>query len=520
MTTRVSFRELIKRCLSIGIVIVALGLILGIGDLSLQAHAQTEPSNLPSTSWLRSIIQSFTEHFGALFIATIAGIIAIGELRAQRRTAERVAIIEQERLRAEQEAAANRAKLEEQRFKVEQVQAEKRAELEERRYEAEAEERAKVRGFRDQELQRFSKPAAELAKYLSGFLADDPRWAHSALEAAKLLPYARTLFGERLQHFREEKEELAKRFTPYLLKRCEALTSNGRHVFLLIDAGTTLYPLFELIGTETMKQSQEGADWLSRLHLATNNLPGIEQLMKTGKRAPWNRYSKLAIEDCHLLPGVPIPIFAAVAGEETNEAIRRFRSRPTAYHGELEVTFVALVVGNWVRIRTSEPRCPVPMARGIEHVAVKQTFVENADEIFVISPLGKIFVGNPMEEINAALGFSAASNEMETEEYRELQIDNEQAQRVKLVATTRADGRLLHRHSNRVEDSLGWNFGSLPARDEFAVTSIREAPHLLFPFAPSQPRSTVEESVIELPHEHTRTNRKVLDMFGIDPRVI
>jgi hypothetical protein len=42
------------------------------------------------------------------------------------------------------------------------------------------------------------------------------------------------------------------------------------------------------------------------------------------------------------------------------------------------------------------------MARGDEHLRVKQTFVEKADEVFVVSPLGKIFVDYGKDEVNEA----------------------------------------------------------------------------------------------------------------------
>ncbi len=436
-----------------------------------------------------------TEMMG-LLIAVIAATLAYFELKAHRQTAEK---------RLEHEAQA----------------ATKRLELEERRFQAEATERLKLQEFREQEYMRFSQPATELAEHLAQLLVKHPDWAHRALEAAKLLPYTHTLFADRSQHFRQEKQELAERFTPYLLKRCEALAANGRHVFLLIDAGTTLYPFFEILGQQTMTRSQRGEEWLKRLHLATNNLPGIEKLIEVGRRVPGDRYSSLAIEDTHLLPGVPVPVFAAVAGEETNEAIKRFRQK----HPPAAATFLALVVGNWVRLRRTEPTCPIPMARGIEHQAVKQTLFETADEIFVISPLGKIFAGHSEDEINAALGFvpGAASGvnrpvDMEKAPYSDISISSDVAPKVKLVATSRAEGRLLCRHSNRVEDLLGVSGSdSLPTEEKFATAPIEQVPHLLFPFGLTT-KSEFEERELEFPHYYTRMNPKVLKMFSIDPR--
>ncbi|OGP51597.1 MAG: hypothetical protein A2Y79_08825 [Deltaproteobacteria bacterium RBG_13_43_22] len=470
---------------------VALSLWLSIMCSAIQSHAEGGVP-APLSSWT-TVLQAFTEHLGALLIAIIAAVLAYVELKAHRRTAER-------RLEHEVEVAA------------------KKLELEERRFQAEADERKKLQEFREEEYVRFSRPASELAENIAGLLVKHPDWAHRALEAAKLLPYTHTLFADRSQHFKQEKLELAARFTPYLLNRCEVLATEDRHVFLLIDAGTTLYPFFEIIGQQTMTRWQRGEDRLKRFHLATNNLPGIEKLIETGRRVPGDRYSKLAIEDCHLLPGIPVPVFAAVAGEETNEAIRRFREK---YPHEI-ATFVALVVGNWVRLRRTEPRCPVPMARGIEHREVKQTLFDNADEVFVVSPLGKIFVEHSEDEINTALGFTRGLSspmeiaDPEKEPYSDVGIDNAQAQKVKLVATSRAKGCLLSRHSNRVEDALSagiWD--QFPSEEEFAHTPIEKVPHLLFPFGPMA-KSESDERELEFPHYYTRQNQNILRMFSVD----
>jgi hypothetical protein len=477
-----------------GLVLLAVAGGLGDAFLAAECHAQAEGMrSLPGSLW-QSAIEGFFEHFGALLIAAIAGGLAYIELRAHRRSGEK-------KLQLEEKTAA------------------KMLELEERRYNAEEAEREKLVRFREQEYRRFSEPSAELAEHVAQQLVANPTWAHRALEAAKLLPYTNTLFGERSQHFRAEKEVLAAQFTPYLLRRCESLAADTRHVVLLVDAGTTLYPFFELLGKETMERWQKGAKWLERFHLATNNLPGLEQLIKTGRRAPWDRYSKLAIENCYLLPGVPMPIFAAVAGEDTNEAIRKLKARHIQTEGAAEVTFVALVVGNWVRIRGTVPRCPVPMARGAEHLAVKQTLVENADEVFVVSPLGKVFVGYSNEDINRALGFTSGHRDLEKASYEEVQI-GENARRVKLVGTTRAEGRLLHRHSNRTEDALTIGVSErVPTIDAFAEAKIEEVPHLLFPFG-TLPHSRVEEFLVEFPHDHTRHSRQILEMFSVDPALI
>ena len=385
-----------------------------------------------------------------------------------------------------------------------------------KKFQAEEQEREKLSIYREQEYRRFSQPASDLAEHLTKQLVNDPSWAHRALESAKLLPYKDTLFGERTQHFREEKDELAERFSPHLIKRCEALIENGRrHVYLLIDAGTTLLPFFRIIGQETSRLCQNGEEWLEYLHLATNNIPGIEQLMLTGRRTQYGRYSKLAIEDCQLLPGLPLPIFASVAGEQTNEAIRNLRIKALDKGGEDQPVFISLVVGNWVRIRNTEPRCPVPMARGNEHLKVKETLIHNADEIFVISPLGKIFINQSNEDVNTALGFDPTSTDPEKSSYEEVVIDSDLAPRVKLISTIRQPHRILHRHSNRLEDAFEERFKIEIDEDLFAQSKIEELPNLLFTFN-KLPNNHYGELETEFPHYHSRTKRKFLEMFSVD----
>lgn len=395
--------------------------------------------------------------------------------------------------------------------------------LEQGRLEFEKERFKAERDFRQSEYEKFrSDPALDLAKHVAELLRQNPDWARRALEEANLASYTYSIFGDRSHHLKQEKLELAKRFWPYLLSRCRHLIDNGRrHVYLLIDAGTTLYPFFQLIGQDTARSSQRNEDWIKFFHLATNNLPGLEQLMKWGRRVPYDRYSPLAIEDCHLLPGIPMPVFAAVAGDDTERAITDLRKRASAEPGKEEPIFLALVVGNWVRIRRSDPRCPVPMARGAEHCHVKNTLVANADEIYVVSPLAKNFVGQSKEAANRALGFFSDAQDSERKPYDEVLIEDEKAKSVKLVTTFREEGALLYRHSVSLEAAMTPHGISGPNHlvneRQFAAMGIEEMPHLQFEFR-ELPDRRAQQLQIEFPHYDTRRSREFLDMFQVDLR--
>jgi hypothetical protein len=76
-----------------------------------------------------------------------------------------------------------------------------------------------------------------LANHLAEKLIADPHWAYLALEAAKLLPYKDTLFDERTQHFRQEKQELAIRAAPLASGFLNALRALllPQHVSVILD---------------------------------------------------------------------------------------------------------------------------------------------------------------------------------------------------------------------------------------------------------------------------------------------
>lgn len=373
--------------------------------------------------------------------------------------------------------------------------------------------------FREEQYQKFREdPAKDIAQHVTEILRRNPDWARRAMEDANLASYTYTIFGERSHHFAEEKRELAKLFAPYLLRRCEQLILKGKSVYILIDAGTTLYPFFKQIGQETARASQNGEKWVDNLHLATNNLPGLEELMKWGRRVSNDRYSRLAIKDCHLLPGIPLPVFAAVAGQETNEAIENLRRRAQDA-GKSEPMFIALVVGNWVRIRQSQPRCPVPMARGKEHCEVKNSLVANSDEVFVVSPLGKNFVGRSKDDVNSALGLSKSASRPELRPYQEVNIGDGVARRVKLVSTYRQPKSLLYAHSIHLEEALQ-DYGVKGrydhiSEDQFAEMETGDIPHLLFGFD-ALPEGRVRQMEIEFPHYGSRQRADFRRMFHVD----
>jgi hypothetical protein len=319
-----------------------------------------------------------------------------------------------------------------------------------------------------------------------------------------------SLFNLRKEHFLKEKLFLADQFTPTLLDRCRHHIESGKDVILLIDSGTTLYHLFEPIGKSTVKAHQHSEPWLQNFSIESNNLPGIENLMRSGLLDRDDRYSPLAIT-CNLLPGAPLPVYSALTGERTTKALKALREDA----GE-EAIFIAVTTGNWIRLRRSTPVCPVPLARGKGHLEFKQALIDHADETFVVAPLGKIFMDVPPKDVNKALGFSEKSNTPEKHPYHEVNIDNQKAESIKLVSTYRPRGHLLSELSTKVRVVLNVDNITLDrCKQGYQEKPINQLNHLVYKFK-DLPEEIEDEVEIEFPHENTRDFEFMRNFFYVD----
>lgn len=363
------------------------------------------------------------------------------------------------------------------------------------------------REWLQRETVRITDVSELLASSIATQLKNDAGWAFEALDKAKLIPHAQTLFAARLGHFHDEKEHLADHFTPLLFKRCKRLVESGLSVCLLIDSGTTLYPFFDRLGRTSVLCYENKEDWINKLVIVTNNLAGIEALFQAGLVNPRHRYSSLAVA-CHLLPGVPLPIYSAVTGQETNDAIQRLRD-----NYDKNTVIIGLTTGNWIRLRRSTPSCPVPLVRGTGHLEFKQALIDNSDEIYVVTPLGKIFVDVPPGELNKALGFSEDYPDPDKQPYKEVNISNEKAKYVSIVTTSRAPGRVLSELSTRVQVILNLNDQFVGQFPSVASTDMQ---HIAFPFD-MLPDIRYLEIDTEFPHIQTRQEAFRSKFFFVSP---
>lgn len=388
-------------------------------------------------------------------------------------------------LRARRQIAKNEIKLQEQKFK------------------AQEEEREKRESWILTQLSTLEEMSKKLSENIADGLQKNSRWAVEALERTKLGPYAETLFGERKNHFREEKDLISRKLANLLLKRFEWLLSERSyaHIYLCIDSGTTLYPIFKHLGIELAIKHRKNEKWVrdKKLTIVTNNLPGIETLMEHGRNNPANRFSPLVI-NCHVLPGNPLPIYSAVTGKITEDELQRIKD--TAEEGSL---FIGLTTGNWVRIRRNSPRCPVPLSRGGRHPEFKQKILSICKEVYVVSPLGKIFAKMSQQQVNDMLDLKEKTNDPSKKSYIESEIDSNMAKKVKLVTTRREQERLLSSLSNH----LGGQIGTLKIEDDYEVFTecdIGSTPHIQFHFD-LLPNDKILEKETEFPHPQTRRSQ-------------
>lgn len=361
------------------------------------------------------------------------------------------------------------------------------------RHEEETRERHARAKWMEQEAARLGPLATDIATVVARELITDTTWASSAITRARIGHPSETIFADRLTQFSEEKEHLAHNFLPLLLKRCREHIEAGHPVYLIIDAGTTVYPLFSRLGTAAVRCLRNREEWVDRLTIVTNNLPGVQSLMDTGRTDPINRYSALAVR-CELLPGAPLPVYSAVTGELTTDALNRIRERH-----EVEAVFIGVLAGNWIRLRRSDPISPIPLSRGQGHLEFKQALIDASDEVYVMAPLGKIFVGVSIEEINDALGFSALHSDTELHPYSEVLLTAETSRKIKLVSTSRLDHRVLSHLSQKLSALLDARSG-----DAYRWQGGDLIPHWLFEFD-KLPQSRHEEIAVEFPHAYTRT---------------
>lgn len=296
-------------------------------------------------------------------------------------------------------------------------------------------------------LSKIENSSEEISNKIAKKLIDDPSWVEKFTDESGT-SYLGSVFGDRMGHFQYEKKDLAKKVIDILEE--EMLANREMKYCLLIDSGTTMFSIFCEICERVLKESnpkkgdfEKFCTWNNRVFIITNNLPGVQYLMKHCKDKS-DEYSDLFIK-CLLLPGEPLPVYAAVTGPETSNCLQAKYIRKTIRE-KLEVTkdeeykIISFIASNYMvrhpsqRNDIGDSYCPV--ARGGGHFELKTEFAKLSEKIYLISPLTK-FSFATCEQLNYLNGFDideidnpkGAKYNPDKVMYREIDLSNEEYKR-------------------------------------------------------------------------------------------
>lgn len=261
--------------------------------------------------------------------------------------------------------------------------------------------------LKEKVLQEVNLITNQISSDISSQLIADQKWLDKFLDETGV-SYSGSIFGGRVRHFYYEKRILAK----YAIERINSyLIDSDKKICLLIDSGTSMYPVFYEI-VDCLKRSDINKLWKENIYIITNNLPGIQFLMKHCKEYP-NDLSGLGINS-FLLPGKPLPAYAAITGKETEVWLDKIDTfLETVWKCDTsEYKIVSFITGNYFVPKVRGAREYLPVARGEGHVEIKTKMVEKSNEIFLLAPLMK-FSFAEVELLNHVNKFDVDRKEIE-----------------------------------------------------------------------------------------------------------
>ena len=246
------------------------------------------------------------------------------------------------------------------------------------------------------------------------------------------------LFGIRKNHFVAEKRVLADGLVTDLESRLEALLSgNVERIRLLLDSGTTIFPIFKLL-----MRKKNNPVWFDRVEIVTNNIPGVFVSLVDGRKDESNPYSKLAFRT-RLVGGEPIPAFwaslapswkyANLDTEAVADGVQQLgRSDP-------KCMTIGVTTGNYAQLNGY-----TLLNRDRSHHAFKKALVEVSEIVYCLFPLGKMLPCSA-DELNESL-ISAAERDDPDKRYADMEIDVSKLTEFVVITTKRNDRSQLHGH--------------------------------------------------------------------------
>ncbi len=229
------------------------------------------------------------------------------------------------------------------------------------------------------------------------------------------------MFGARFGHFRDEKIAIAREAIERLDQAIREYTEKGERVRLILDSGTSVYPLFDEIAQASVEKH-----WHDVL-LVTNNIPGMLELMKRARKTK-DRYAPIRF-NTRVTQGHLTPVFWAVLPDEPIEDVSA-----DMFFGEWSGPTIGVTTGNYLRRDGS-----VILARNRGHIRVKKLIMDEADQLYLLFPLGKV-LNTDADGLNAIV--SEDDQPDPDHVYSDLKIPYKN--KTYLVTTARNPGDLLY----------------------------------------------------------------------------
>lgn len=208
---------------------------------------------------------------------------------------------------------------------------------------------------------------------------------------------SKSYFDIRNRHFSAEKRFICLKALDRISKNEQEWrkehNNKQRTLYLLIDSGTTVYPIFELL-CEYRNFKETFIDVV----IYTNNIRGISKISDYARKN--DRKDQSIIYKCNAIPGEIEEKYAAIVGKPAVEYLERLLD--TIYYKEFQeqssiskikkldklkdkAIIVSLITGNYISTREGI------LCRGDFHGELKYLMISNSHHIYVLSPLGKIF---------------------------------------------------------------------------------------------------------------------------------
>jgi hypothetical protein len=343
-----------------------------------------------------------------------------------------------------------------------------------------------------------------LAQNVVDSLWENKGWAHEIIKKSQLR-WPGGILEKRMAHYAQEKKYLAEQFSKWLTSRIRYFLEQHENVYLLIDAGSTNLWFFGSLRSHLSILSKVHRG--EHLTIVTNNVPVAEDFASQSQLGHFEAGTRI---DCELVGGRVDTRYAAVVGSFARTSLKHFTSRADGPN-----RYIALATGNFVRLSsTGKSTWPIPLVRGAGQKETKDEFIRRANEVYVLAPLGKIFLA-PTQQINEGLTLNQdPGSDQPKAGYMEVQIPETHTALVKLVTTLRpSPDCLLSRHSTAVINQIGE-----PAPLQIYDTPIQRLHHFIYPFEEHvHNKSPAEQLQIECPHEATAKAEFTKKFYSVRP---